>query len=254
MLPETTARLLDLNRQFYQNFARPFASTRRRIQPGVRKILSGLDLNGNWLDLGCGSGALALEWIEQFIQRGCEKGSYLGLDFSAGLLAEAGSSLPSLPTGLKIDFQQADLSQPDWYQLIQCRKFNGALSFAVLHHLPGEALRLAILKAVHTLLSPGGRFMHSEWQFQNSPRLMERVLDWSTVGINPRDLESGDTLLDWRHTLPGQPEEPGLRYVHRFDQPELERLASASGFEIVETFESDGHGGRLGLYQVWQAD
>ncbi|MHC1782700.1 MAG: class I SAM-dependent methyltransferase [Anaerolineaceae bacterium] len=253
MLPETTARLLDLNRQFYQNFARPFANTRRRIQPGVRRILSSLDLNGDWLDLGCGSGALALEWIRQFKQRGCIGGSYLGLDFSAGLLAEAGSSLPALPAGLKIDFQQADLSQPDWDKSIQSKKFNGAMSFAVLHHLPGEALRQAVMKAIRGLLPPGGLFIHSEWQFQNSPRLLERVLDWSSVGMDPQELDPGDTLLDWRHTLPGQPDRPGLRYVHRFDAAELERVASASGFEIVETFESDGQGGRLGLYHVWQA-
>ena len=26
-----------------------------------------------------------------------------------------------------------------------------------------------------------------------------------------------------------------------------------SGFEILESFESDGHNGRLGLYQIWKA-
>lgn len=253
MLPVTTARLLDLNREFYQNFAGAFASTRRRIQPGVRRVLSTLDLEGNWLDLGCGSGALALEWSAEFRRRGCMRGSYLGLDFSAGLLAEAREGLPALPAGLEIDFRQADLSDPGWVDTAAGRDFRGVLAFAVLHHLPGEELRVAILKAVRGLLPPGGLFIHSEWQFHNSPRLMERVLDWIVAGFNPEELEPGDTLLDWRHTLPGQPEERGLRYVHLFDRPELDQLAGLSGFEIVETFESDGEGGRLGLYQVWQA-
>ncbi len=254
MLSETTARLLDLNRQFYQNFAQAFASTRRRIQPGVRRrVLAGLDLEGDWLDVGCGSGALALEWIEAFNRRGCLQGSYLGLDFSAGLLDEARRSLPPLPAGLRIAFQQADLSDPKWFELLSGRKFKGILCFAALHHLPGEALRTQVLKAVHSLLEPGGLFIHSEWQFQNSPKLLERVVGWSTVGLNESDLEPGDTLLDWRHALPGQADRTGLRYVHRFDPSELERLAKASGFSISETFESDGQGGRLGLYQVWRA-
>jgi SAM-dependent methyltransferase len=253
MLPVTTARLLDLNREFYQNFAGAFASTRRRIQPGVRRVLSGLDLEGSWLDLGCGSGALAREWSAEFRRRDCREGSYLGLDFSAGLLAEAQEGLPALPAGLDMMFRQADLSKPDWIDEAAGREFKGALAFAVLHHLPGEALRLAILKAVRGLLPPGSLFIHSEWQFHNSPRLMERALDWSIAGFNPEELEPGDTLLDWRHTLPGQPEGRGLRYVHLFDRPELENLAASAGFIIMETFESDGQGGRLGLYQAWQA-
>jgi hypothetical protein len=32
----------------------------------------------------------------------------------------------------------------------------------------------------------------------------------------------------------------------------LDDLARASNFQIMETFYSDGQGGRLGLYQVWK--
>ena len=58
-------------------------------------------------------------------------------------------------------------------------------------------------------------------------------------------MDPGDYLLDWRSG--GQ----GLRYVHHFSREELGALAAAYGFEVVETFESDGEGGRLGLYGVW---
>jgi hypothetical protein len=65
-------------------------------------------------------------------------------------------------------------------------------------------------------------------------------------------LEAGDTLLDWRFALPGQPEQNGLRYVHLFERAELAELAAAAGFTVVDEFESDGEGGRLGLYQAWR--
>lgn len=253
MQPETITKLLDLNRQFYQNFALPFANTRRRIQPGVRRILNEINLEADWLDIGCGSGALAREWREQYLQHRCSHSSYLGMDFSPGILAEAEKNISNLPAGLQIHFCQADISQPDWILPCQSRKFDGILSFAVLHHLPGEALRLVILRAVRSLLQPGGTFIHSGWQFQNSPRLAGRVMDWSVIGLDLNELEPGDTLLDWRHTLPGQPDQPGLRYVHRFTLDELNRLAAQSGFSVIETFESDGQGGRLGLYQIWRA-
>jgi len=52
--------------------------------------------------------------------------------------------------------------------------------------------------------------------------------------------------------LPGQPEQIGLRYVHLFSRSELTELAAQAGFSIENEFESDGDGGRLGLYQAWR--
>ena len=82
---------------------------------------------------------------------------------------------------------------------------------------------------------------------------MARRLDWERAGLSETDVEPGDTLLDWRFALPGQAEQVGLRYVHLFSREELAELAAQSGFEISETYELDGEGGRLGLYQVWKA-
>jgi hypothetical protein len=79
-----------------------------------------------------------------------------------------------------------------------------------------------------------------------------RIQPWSLVGLLQEDVEEGDTLLDWRHQLTGQKEEPGLRYVHLFSRTELLKLAETCGFEIIDEFESDGAGERLGLYQVWR--
>jgi SAM-dependent methyltransferase len=244
----TVSFLLDLNRQFYQTFGQAFAATRRRIQPGVRRVLNTLPQTGRWLDIGCGSGALAAAFAESGRQ-----GLYLGVDFSPVLLAEARSSASALThPGLEIRFDQADLSQPDWSAGYAGSSFDGLLAFAVLHHLPSAALRRHTLAQVHSLLPAGGCFVHSEWQFQHSPKLMARRLPWSSVGLTKDDLEPGDTLLDWRFSLPGQPEQTGRRYVHLFDRPELQELASTAGFEIIDEFESDGEGGRLALYQIWR--
>lgn len=58
----TVRRLVELNREFYETFGGAFAATRRRIQPGVRAFLATVRDGSEWLDLGCGSGALAAEW------------------------------------------------------------------------------------------------------------------------------------------------------------------------------------------------
>lgn len=259
MEPQITAFLLDLNLRFYRQFGKAFAETRRRIQPGVRRALQMLPelmpkLAGfRVLDLGCGSGALAAAWVKNRMA-----GSYSGVDFSPELLEEADSllaeTLASLPYPFPIRFLQADLSQPAWTEALEGEKFfDGALAFAVLHHLPGVELRLRLMQQVRGLLNEGGIFFHSVWQFHLSPRLAARSLPWSSVGIDDDAVEEGDTLLDWRHALPKQAERVGLRYVHRFSREELESLANNSGFVIVDEYESDGKEGRLGLYQVWRA-
>lgn len=257
MQASTISALLYINHQFYQTFGHAFAATRRRIQPGIRRVLASLPPDGDWLDLGCGSGALARVWAELG-----RRGSYTGLDFSPPLLDEARLAVKDIHApGLALRFGWADLSDPDWPACLKdlfppfgsVSPFAGVLSFAVLHHIPSAEVRRRILRDIHGLLAPGGLFIHSEWQFQHSKKLMARVQPWEAAGLSAADVEEGDTLLDWRYTLPNEPDQVGLRYVHLFSREELATLAGDTGFDILETFESDGEGGRLGLYQTWRA-
>lgn len=246
MRDETVAQLLELNQRFYDQYGAAFAATRRRVQPGIVRALQSLpSMHGHWLDLGCGSGALAQWWLQNQVAA-----SYTGLDFSQALLKEALQVLSPSPT--RAQFFQANLLDPAWPACLTQTEYKGILCFAVLHHLPGAANRLRLLQQVRGLLSNDGFFIHSVWQFQHSPKLLERVQPWHLAGIDEAELEPGDTLLDWRHTLPGQPTQPGLRYVHLFSEPELAQLADESGFHMENQFESDGKGGRLALYQIWR--
>ena len=239
MNSETVSFLIELNRKFYSEFGDSFASTRRRIQDGVRRALTLISEGGAWLDVGCGSGALAAEWL-----RLRPSSSYLGLDFSEPLLRAARQAVGR--STAQVHFAQADLSNPAWAASLAPGSFAGALAFAVFHHLPSAQLRERVLVQIRDLLVPGGTLVHSQWQFQHSAKWMARRLPWETVGLHAHDLEPGDTLLDWR-----TPEGQGLRYVHLFDLQELHDLAQRTGFTVRETYHSDGHGGQLGLYQLW---
>ncbi len=240
MKPEIIDRLISLNRQFYQTFAAEFAATRQRLQPGVKRLLPRICLAGHILDLGCGNGELA----HALEQRGWH-GTYIGLDFSEAMLVQARQRVCS---PLHFKFLVGDLVSPTWADHLPLTSFDLVLAFAVLHHLPGLELRQQVMQKVSLLLKPGGTFIHSEWQFLNSPRLRARIQPWEKVGINPDEVEVGDYLLDWRHG--GW----GVRYVHHFSECELEDLARKCNFTIQETFYSDGEGGNLGLYQIWQRD
>jgi len=245
MQADIAARLVTLNRQFYQTFAPQFSATRLRLQPGVRKVLEKLPLSACVLDLGCGNGELA----RQLMSRG-HQGAYVGLDYSPALVEIARQSLPA---GSGAVFLQADLTTPGWETLAarpteMGRSFRPeyALAFAVLHHIPGAQLRCQVLSALRSVLAPDGVFIHSEWQFLKSPRLRARLQPWERVGLRASQVDPGDYLLDWRAGG------AGLRYVHHFSEAELADLAQDSGYSIQDSFLSDGQDGDLGLYQVWR--
>lgn len=245
--------LLELNRRFYQDYAEPFAASRRRIQDGVRQAVINLP-DGHYLDLGCGSGALAGFWTRPRFDGTIWQGLYVGIDFSAGLLAEARRSLPEkLPDGLGITFQQRDLMAEDWYAGINGAPFDGILTFAVLHHLPGHENRLRFLSQARSLIKPEGICKLSVWQIQNSPKLLSRRQPWEAAGLREDQVEPGDVLLDWRQSSKGSPQSVGLRYVHVFTENEMRELAEATGWVVIDSSYHDGHTGNLGLYQVWQA-
>ena len=241
----TAARLIELNREFYTRFGDSFSATRHRVQSGVRRILETLNGNENILDLGCGNG-----WFARELGERKHRGSYLGVDFSLPLLRDA-ESLPSFVSAQDEDFSakfmQVDITKLSAfkYQLLVNGTWSLITAFAALHHIPSREIRLDILNAVYLLLKPNGLFIHSNWQFLNSKKLTSRIQDWSKAGLSSDDVDQNDYLLDWRSG--GE----GLRYVHHYDENELQELANTSGFQVKNIFYSDGETGNLGLYEVW---
>jgi tRNA (uracil-5-)-methyltransferase TRM9 len=232
------SRLLSLNQEFYQTFGDSFAETRSRLQPGALRVLEGTPQDASVLDLGCGTGGVARRLAA--LGHGA---AYIGLDSSAVLLshAQAASDHP------QAEFHQADLTDPAWTQRLPSR-FDRVFAFAMLHHIPGERLRSGLLRQIHTVLEEDGQFVLSVWNFTASPRLKARVLPWDTIGLDSNAVEPGDYLLDWRR------DGHGIRYVHLFDEDQLARLAAATGFRVEKVWYSDGEGGRLGLYALWQPE
>ena len=238
MRREVRNRLLEINREFYQSFAAAFVDKRKRLQPGVLQAIEDLPMQARVLELGCGHAALAAH-----LHRHGFQGSYVGLDHSQALLDRRAATLQP-PT---YEFYRADLSDPNWPKAIAALAgpFERVLAFAVLHHLPTEELRLAVLTEIRRLLLPSGSLALSVWDFLNSTRMRRRIVPWPQAGLSADDVDPADFLLDWRHG--GK----GLRYVHHFVNEELHGLADKAGFQVLEQYHSDGG---LGLYQCWRPD
>lgn len=235
---ETARRLLALNHQFYQTFAKEFSDTRQRLQPGVLKIISAIPHNARLLDVGCGNGNLAAAIREQG-----HTGPYIGMDISEDLIQIArGLALPNT------QFIAGDLADPNWEATLPHGPFDYVFCFAVMHHIPSESLRLNFFRKVRSLLAPEGSFIQSNWQFLNSEKLRERIQPWELLNLSASDVDENDYLLDWRRG--GN----GLRYVHYYTNQELYALAAQVGFKVLGMFTSDGETGDLGLYQIWAKD
>jgi tRNA (uracil-5-)-methyltransferase TRM9 len=232
--------LLHLNREFYQTFSAPFIQTRERLQPGVTRIARMVPQHARLLDLGCGPGQLARHLATESVPR-----SYLGLDLSLPLLQRALARLADT-SATDVHFVVATLDLAS-LPIDRAARFDWVFLFAVLHHLPGYALRASVCQMARAYLPPAGALALSNWQFTRSQRLRRRIVPWSQVGLDESDVDPGDALLDWRRGG------SGLRYVHLIDEAERARLCREAGFREVEAFSSDGEGGRLSDYAIWQA-
>jgi tRNA (uracil-5-)-methyltransferase TRM9 len=237
-----------LNQEFYQKFAKSFSSTRQRIQPGVARILSQVSGDLDWLDIGCGNGNLAFACLEAG-----RAGQYLGCDISPELLEDAWKLLAGQTpgTGFQAAFCQIDLNIENWTASLPQKKWAQISLFAVLHHIPSADYRIGLCTALRGLLQPDGRVFVSVWQLQNSARLLPRIKPWGLVEISHHEVEEGDVLMDWRAGVRTEDKGEALRYVHIFSEHELTDLARQAGFQVTDSFYSDGHEGNLGLYQEW---
>jgi SAM-dependent methyltransferase len=232
MREDVTKKLLAINREFYGQFAKPFAETRATPQPGFYRLLDGLPQSFETiLDVGCGEGRLG-----RFLSgHSNEIKKYIGVDFSPEMLQVAES------TG-QGEFYLRDLSRPDC--LDGLGSFPVIACLATLQHIPSRINRLGLLKQMAGKLLKDGRIVLSNWQFLGSDRQRRKVVSWKTVGLSTDELESGDYLLSW------QRDGYGLRYVNYIGIEETMMLANQAGLEVFSQFRSDGREGNLNLYTI----
>ena len=243
MRPEIQRRLLAVNRRFYETVADEFHRTRQGWTPGLLAILPHIPEGtkqrpATVLDVGCGNGRLA-----RLLEERGGHTEYTGVDQDPRLLALARESTAHL-TRTRCRFLQADLADPAWTQVLGREEphFQAVVCLATLQHLPGYELRRRVVRDLARLSQEV--VILSFWQFLEAARFRAKLLDWSTVGLSPQDVEPGDALLPW------QQGPYAVRYVHQVDRTELERLAQDAGLRIRQTFRADGKEGNLNLYAV----
>lgn len=233
MNDETIAALNALNRRFYETVAPEFDASRAHPWPGWVTLLphlEGMAAPTSVLDAGCGNGRFGV-----FLAEHVKALRYHGIDSSRALIMSAKRALVALKD-VEFRLDQRDLlSDPlpgDQVDLVAL--------FGVLHHIPGETARRALVRELAARVAPGGILVFACWRFYEYPRFRDRIAAWPEGW----DREAGDFLLDWRRGT------PALRYCHYVDDAEHDRLAEATGLTRIDDYRADGEPGDVNAYTV----
>lgn len=226
-----------LNLRFYEEQADAFSETRSRPWPGCARVLDALAAahreRVRVLDIGCGNGRLLPALQARF---GAAL-DYTGLDASARLLALAQARFP----GAAARFVRADFLLEPAARVLPEGPFELVALFGVVHHVPGEDARRALLEAAAARVAPGGLLAFTSWRCDEDPRFARRSARGRALAgglLHDHALEPGDHLLAFG--------EDGLRYCHRVTPSEAERLVAATGLEPVARFHADAAPGAGG--------
>jgi ubiquinone/menaquinone biosynthesis C-methylase UbiE len=208
-----TKKIIEQNREVYDIIAPLFASTRQYIWDDLQPFTEYIEPNTKVLDLGCGTGRLY-----QIFAKFQDSIDYVGLDQSAGQLAEAKKDFPNNK------YVQAEMTTLPF----EDASFDAIFCIATLHHLPDEETRQQALSEMKRVLKPGARVFMTNWNlYSDSAQKTVQKGKWEET--------DGEFVVPWMNP---QGEVLGERYYYGFTPEYLEKICTESGFEVEVNYYS----------------
>lgn len=198
MTNDQVSMILKLNCDFYKKIAKEFSQTRSSPWEGWGRVVEKISLpsGAKVLDLGCGNGR-----FYEYLTKNYTGFAYIGVDTSDELLKIAKNKFADA-NFLNLDIVTDNLNSLGKFDLIT--------AFGVFHHIPTQELRVELAKKFLDLLNPGGFFVISMWDFDESKS--------RPIPLNLNFLEQGDFLLGWGNNR------DALRYCHKYTDSEIKAI------------------------------
>ncbi|HYR09860.1 MAG TPA: class I SAM-dependent methyltransferase [Longimicrobium sp.] len=164
-----------------------------KAQPALSALLDEHPPQGPALDVGCGTGDLAIEVAQRGLQ-------VLGIDVVEAAIAQARAKADALPPDVarRLEFQVADALRPTLLQ----RQF-GAVVDSGFFHLFEQDQRDRLAEELAATLLPGGRYyllaFATEFDMPNTPRKVSEdelrarftaERGWRILTVRPAQFES----------------------------------------------------------------
>lgn len=231
---QTQENLLDIVKRNYEEIAPDFDITRKKyLWPELIKLAGMVKDGDRVLDVGCGNGRLLSAFADKKIE-------YVGVDNSEKLIEAARENLDSRlrgndknKAGARNDkFLVADILELD---KLSEKDFDYIFCIAVLHHLPGEDLRLKALEQMKNKIKPGGKIILTVWNLWSQKKfgwLIYKYVWLRLIGLNKMDCN--DILFDWKNN---QGEKISRRYYHAFTKNGLKKSADGAELKIEKLYK-----------------
>jgi SAM-dependent methyltransferase len=221
---QTQKNLLNLVKSSYEEIADQFNETRKKyLWPELIELTKKIKAGDKILDVGCGNGRL----LEAFKDK---KIDYLGIDSSDNLITHA-KNLHS-----KNKFIIADILDLGKIPEIN---FDYVFSVAVLHHLPGQNLRIASLRQLKNKVAENGKIIIVVWNLWSQPKLRKLIFKFALLKLIKKNLPAGrmdfgDILFDWKNP---NGETASRRYYHAFTKRGLKKIIKKAGLRIEKIYK-----------------
>ncbi len=202
--------IINKTKEQYNAIAHDWDLSRSRPSGLKLKQIKCLKNSDRLLDLGCGNGLI----VPYVLERGAE---YNGIDISGELIKIAKGRYP------EADFKIGDATKKLKFK---DNSFDWVFSFAVLHHIPTEKLRIIFLKEIYRVLKKGGRASIIVWNLLND-KMAKRFKIYEQLEKN----KTNDIKVRWLRTKGMEVQ----RYIHIFFPEELKKLAMKAGFKDIDT-------------------
>ncbi|HNU96996.1 MAG TPA: class I SAM-dependent methyltransferase [Candidatus Portnoybacteria bacterium] len=188
-------KILEENKQTYNEIAEEFNQTRNKYDYLINELKKYIKINEKVLDLGCGSGRLcSLFFTRSELISDRVNINYTGIDFAENLVKIAERKYGDyFKTGDILNLPFSD------------ENFDSVWSIAVLHHIPSFELRKRVLNEIKRVLKPNGRVIITCWKIKS--------------------------LLRKDIFIPFQGKK---RYYHIFSKKEIKKMFEKAGFKIEE--------------------
>lgn len=216
--------LLSIVNNNYENIAQEFDESRKKeMKVKVFEIVADLKIKSGdkVLDLGCGNGRF-LNVLPQGV-------SYLGVDNSVNLIKLAKQNYGDF-------FKILDLNN---INSLDNFDFDYIFSWAVLHHIPGNKLRIKFLNDLYKQMQEGSVFVFSVWKLRQKKNFKFKSLKLILLNIlSFRFFDYGDLVFYWKGKK-ALKDKNNLRYYHAFSKNSLLKLVKQSKFNIENIIEDD---------------